>query len=141
MIENAIIKIPKRHYKYLLMLVEARVYPNEEIALSKVLERGLDEAKFDAAYAGGPDMEMDLLMGQQMSIKVPDNSEHLESLGSISRGYNVPISKAATIVFLQGLFEHYLELKSSHLYAENERFRKNVDMMPHDSFYDGPESE
>ena len=122
------------------MLVEAEVYPNEKMALSKVFEDGLDEAEFDATSAGEPDMELDLLKGQQISIEIPDNSEHLDRLGFISRGYNVPISRAKTIVFLQGLFEHYLRLKSCHLYATNERFRKNVDMMPHDTCYDEPEA-
>lgn len=130
------IEIPKRFYEYVKALVDAGCFHSEKEAIAHVFECGLHEAEFDAAQAGGPDMELRLLRGKLITIEVPDEPERLEV---VSRGYKVPKPKAATIAFLQALFDQYLRLKGSPLYKTNKRFRRKVDRMPHDRFYDLPE--
>lgn len=130
------IKIPKRHYQYVQMLIEAEIYPDEKTALSRVFEWGLEEGEFDAIYAGDPDMGLELLKGPQINLEVPDSPEYQKRVEFISKRFRVSISKARSIIFLEGLFERYPILKDSSLYKTNENFRKRVDNMVHDTCYD-----
>lgn len=122
------------------MMVMANLLANEEKAKRRVFEDGLDEALSDIwRGATEPDMELSLLRGRQMTIEMPDNPQYLESLELISKTFGYTISKAATACFLLGLFEQYLWLKDSPLYRRDRFFRKQVDQMPHEIFYDFPE--
>ncbi len=123
------------------MLIEAEIYPDEKTALSRVFEWGLEEGEFDAIYAGDPDMDLELLKGPQINLEVPDSPEYQKRVEFISKGFRVPISKAKSIIFLLGLFDHYLSLKNSHLHITNRNFRKRVDEMPSDPCYDDEELE
>ena len=121
------------------MLVKAGIYQDEKTASSRVFKDGLDEGEFDAAVAGDPDMDIDLLKGKQTTVEISDTPEDLKRLAYICRGYNVTIPKAASIVFLQGLFNHYLLLRDCRLYELDSHFRRKVNTMPHDGYFDEPE--
>lgn len=130
------INIPKKHYKYVRMLVKAKIYQREEEAITTIFEWGLDEAGVDVGLMGEPDMDLHLLKGRQITIELADKPGYAEALEIISRGYKFPLSKAATTIFLQGLFEHYYNLRDTSLYMTNAHFREEVDRMPHDPHYD-----
>jgi len=122
------------------MLVEAKCFVNEEEAKSCVFESGLYEAESDLSIsATEPDMDISLIEGIKITIEVTENPEYQQRLEFISRGFNISRNKAATIVFLLGLFEEYLRLKYCGLYKDDPAFRKKVDEMPHDGCYDEDE--
>jgi len=132
-----LVNIPERHNKYLKMLVKAKRVANEKEAKRLAFEHGLDEAKSDILiWSSQPDMELSLLRGKQITIELPDKPEYDYQLEFIAQGFNVTRDKAASIAFLQGLFDQYLLLRGSQLYQQDRRFRKMVNEMPHDLFYD-----
>jgi len=132
-----IIKIPKRYYKFIKMLVQAKCVLTEEDAKKFLFEEGLSEAEFDATYGGAPDIiDMSVIRGRQMTIEIPDKPEYLQRLDCISRAFGVPFSKATTIIIILGLGDiGYLSLKSSQLYRKDKQFSREVDEMPHDVVY------
>ena len=127
-----VIEIPRIHRQYLDMLVEAEVYPNEKTASTRVFQHGLNETEFDAWTRTAPDMDFDVLRGEQAAIQVPDNTEYRERLEQISRQYKISVAEAAALSFLQGLFGHHLALEDSALYKQDTDFRRKVDEMPTD---------
>jgi len=132
-----LVNIPERHNKYLKMLVKAKRVANEEEAKRLAFEHGLDEVKSDILMGSSqPDMELSLLRGKQIAIELPDKPEYDYQLEFIAQGFNATRDKAASIAFLQGLFDQYLLLRGSQLYQQDRRFRKMVNEMPHDLFYD-----
>lgn len=133
-----IIKMPKRYYKYIKMLVQAKCVLTEEDAKIFLFENGLSEAEFDASYAGAPDIvDMSVIQGRQMTIEIPDKTEYLQRLEFVSRAFGVPYSKTTTIIIVLGLGNTgYLSLKGSQLYRKDKQFRREVDEMPHDVAYD-----
>jgi len=132
-----LVNIPERHNKYLKMLVKAKRVANEEEAKRLAFEDGLDEAQSDIwMRSTHPDMNLSLLRGKQIAIEVPDKPEYMHQLEFIAQGFNVTQTRAASIVFLLGLFNQYLLLKGSLLYQQDRRFRRMVNEMPHDGFYD-----
>ena len=133
------IEIPINYYQYIQMLVEANICRDENAALLWVFDTGLDEGEFDASYIGAPDFLSDVsdfLQGEKMTIEIPVEPEQHKRLELISKVYRFPISKTATVIFIQGLGEFYLHLKGSSLYSSDEFFRWKVDNMPHDPCYD-----
>jgi len=132
-----VIKIPKRYYKFIKMLVQAKCVLTEEDAKKFLFEEGLSEAEFDATYGGAPDiMDMSVIRGRQITIEIPDKPEYLQRLECISRAFGVSFSKATTIIMILGLGNvGYLSLKGSQLYRKDKQFRREVDEMPHDVVY------
>jgi len=132
-----LISIPQRHLKYIQMLVQAKFVANEERAKTWAFEEGLEDVESDLSIgATEPDMELSVLRGKQVTIEVTDKPGYHHRLDVISKGYRVAPAKAASIVFLLGLFLQYLLLKDSTAYQEDSRFRKMVDRMPHDVCFD-----
>jgi len=132
-----LVEIPKRHYKYIQIMVQAKLASDEDKAKKIVFEEGLDETEGDIAIgATEPDMEMSLLSGKKITIEVPDNPEYLQRLELVSQAFRVTRARAASIVFLLGLFDQYLSLKYSELYQKDKTFRRMVKEMPHELDYD-----
>ncbi|MGB8706831.1 MAG: hypothetical protein WCD72_02620 [Dehalococcoidia bacterium] len=132
-----LVDIPKRHNKYLKMLVKAKCVANEEEAKRLAFEDGLNEAKSDICMGSPqPDMDLSLLRGKKIALELPNKSEYMHQLELISQGFKVTQAKAASIAFLQGLFDQYLLLRDSQLYQQDRRFRKIINEMPHDTCYD-----
>jgi len=131
------IQMPRRHYKYICMIVRAGKCPSEKNVLQEIFEKGLGEAEFDSTIGGVPDMDMSLLRGKQIIITMDIvKSEFDRKLEFIKKGYEYPEDRVMSIVFLQGLFEYYPLLKGSELYLTDEKFKEEVDRMPHDLCYD-----
>lgn len=127
------ITIPARHARYIDLLLEAGIYRERQRALAEVFRRGLEEAESDVAMrAGGPDMDLSLLRGKPLDLSVPVTSSERDRVRAVALGFNMPQAKAATVVFLQGLFDHYLDVKDSVTYKHDPVFRKTVDRMPRD---------
>ena len=124
------IKVPKAYLEYVDMLVEAQVYSSRETALIRVFEHGLNETEFDAWVEGGPEIHLNILEGEQASIQIPDSSEYAERLGFIIKKSQFSEEKAATLSFLQGLFDHRLALERSSPFKTNDEFRRRVYKMP-----------
>jgi len=119
------------------MLVEAKSFATEEKAKTFAFEEGLDEAESDICMGSNqPDMGPSFLKGKEITIKLPDKPEYLQRLEFIRQGFNVTLTRAASIAFLQGLLNLWLILKDSRLYQEDTHFRKMVNEMPHDVCYD-----
>ena len=119
------------------MIPRAGLCSSERQLLKDVFWEGLDEAEFDSTYAGAPDMDMNLLRGKQMTITIDIAKSKLDKkLQLIKRGYGFSEPKVLSTVFLQGLFQYYLLLKDTSLYKHDEKFKREVDEMPHDLFYD-----
>lgn len=132
-----LVNIPERHNKYLKMLVKAKRVANEEEAKRLAFEDGLDEAQSDICMGSThPDMKLSLLRGKQIALEVPDKPEYMHQLELIAQGFNVTLTRAASIAFLLGLFNQYLLLRGSLLYQQDRRFRRMVNEMPHDGIYD-----
>lgn len=132
------ILIPAWHAPYLDLVIKAGLYEDGQLAVAAVFGWGLGEAEDDAEMAGEPDMDLGLLRGRQLKLSVPMGAQDRARLRAVARSYRMPVSRAATVVFLQGLFDHYLHLKSSASYRRDPAFRRAVDGMPHDFCYDEP---
>ena len=124
------------------MLVKAKCVANEEEATRLAFEEGLAEAQSDI-YMGStqPDMELSLLRGKQIALEVPDKPEYMHQLELIAQGFNVTLTRAASIVFLLGLLNQYPFLKGSLIYQQDRHFRRMVNEMPHDLCYDATVSD
>lgn len=131
------IQITRRHYKYIPIILRGGLSSSEKKLLQEIFLQGLDEAEFDSTVAGAPDMDMNLLRGKQKTITMDiAKSKFDRKLEVIKKGYGFSERKVMSVVFLQGLFEYYLLLKGTKLYIDDEKFKREVDRMPHDLIYD-----
>lgn len=135
------ITIPQWYRPYVDMLIEAGLCSNEQTAFARVFEDGLREAESDADLSGEPDViDLDaVLSGEPIIVNVTVTVEQFEHLEQVSKGYDMPIGRAAAVVIAQGLFEQCLDLKQTQFYKDDSHFRIKVDNMPHDPCYDEPE--
>lgn len=82
-------------------------------------------------------MNMSLLRGKKATIVINiAKSKFKRRLEFIKKGYGFLESKVLTTIFLQGLFDYQPLLKGRKLYLTDEKFKAEVDRMPHDFFYD-----
>lgn len=133
------VKVPRRYCKYLSMLRRARIYANEKKAALALVYRGLEMSEDDlgistgeCASVGEPDLGAGLLDSPRTALEIAVDPKLIARLKPIAKDYNVSESEALTIFFVQGLADHYLELKASGLYKTDKNFRKRVDEMPHE---------
>ena len=124
------VRVPKKYHHYLDLFAQAGVYPTKELTLRRIFEHGLNETEFDAWVEGESHLDLGVLEGEYIEIELPQNPEYEDRLQFIAEKYELTISQAATIAFLQGLFGHGLSLQSSELYRTDATFREKVDGMP-----------
>jgi hypothetical protein len=124
------IEIPKKYGHYVDMVVEAGIYADKKVAVTRIFEHGLNEAAFDAWVEGAQSMELGGSEEEQLTIEAPDEPEYQERLALIGRKHQITEGKVTTLCFLQGLLDHHLALEDSQLYKTDEIFRKKVDEMP-----------
>jgi hypothetical protein len=135
------IKIPKRHLKYVKLLIEeSEVSENETIR--NLYDKGRGEILIDLhppypAYYP-PDMDNSLIYGETCEIDVahvPTDDEK-NVIKNISKLYGITKEVVIRSFFLQGLFNSWPILRSSMKYMEDLEFRKMVDRMPHNSAFE-----
>ena len=110
------IDIPKRYYRYVNMLVEAKFFRSEEEAVTALFETGLYDAEHDAVNgAGEPDIRYEsMIRKRKMEFEIPGKTEYIESLEIITKAFALRPKDAATISFALGLgIEGYFLLKDS----------------------------
>lgn len=142
------IKIPKRHFKYVDAMFEVECWRTlgQEAYLANIFKLGMDDILRDLESAGGdfsifdfpPDMDKNLLRGKQIEIKVPYelSEDENETVERIRKRFKMRRETVLTTFFLQGLFDQWSLLKDTECCENDRRFRKLVNRMPHDLFFE-----
>jgi len=136
------ITLPKRYQKYLNAIFEVCEFTEKE-NLRNILKLGVQDIIEDLKIGAGefpPDMDKSFLKGKIIELDIPYEFSEREKqeIEIIKKVFKVDRKIVIRAFFLQGLFEYWLILKSTERYKKDGEFRKLIDNMPHDSFYDLP---
>jgi len=140
--EGMKITIPKRYQKYLNAMSEVGILKSKE-NLIDVFTLGMEDIIQDLKLGAGdfpPDMDKSFLKGKLIELHIPYefSEKEKEEIAIIRKAFKVSHKTIVRAFFVQGLFEYWLDLKGSERYKKDSEFRKLIDNMPHDSFYDLP---
>ena len=136
-----IIKIPKRHSKYIDAIHQACNYKKKE-NLIVLFNRGMNNVVEDLNMGAGefpPDMDKNLLRGKKIELEIPYELSEDETniIESIRKHFKVNRDTILMTFFLMGLFNQWSLLRRSDHYQKDIKFKKLVDEMPHDLFDEG----
>ena len=134
------IRFPKSYSKYIDAMFEVGILRQEE-DLALMFKYGMQEVVQDLVQPSvefPPDMPMSMLQGKQIELEIPyelseDENENIEA---IRKHFKIKREIILRAFFLQGLIDKWPFLKDTKRYKKDSRFRKLVDEMPHDLFFE-----
>ncbi len=139
------ITIPERHLRYVQALFETGILKGES-DLAELFGDGFRDVMEDLRMGAGefpPDMSRKLLYGKQTRIEIPYelNTQQNGEVEAIRKAFKFRRDTILRAFFLWALFDQWLILKDTKRYNQDSSFRRMIDSMPHDHFFESEEEE